>query len=70
MSEVLHVLATSEHDYAQYVRSFSAVFAVRDLEDFQRMVASKYHVEEDANKLLNTLLLLMLRKTKYLEVFR
>ena len=65
----LHLFATSSHDYAQYVRTFSISMSDQDSDDVQRRVASKYHFQEESSKLLNTLLLLMVRKTGLLESF-
>ncbi|MCJ1435352.1 hypothetical protein MMC27_004724 [Xylographa pallens] len=70
LADVLHTFATSEHDYGQYVRSFTLTLSEQDAEDVQRRVLSKYHWEEESNRLLNTTLLLMLRKTRALETFR
>ena len=67
--DALNTFATSDHDYAQYVRKFSASFAPRDDEIVHKMVASKYHFEDEPTRLLNTMLLLMLRKTKHMETF-
>ncbi|MCJ1284664.1 hypothetical protein MMC26_003999 [Xylographa opegraphella] len=69
LAEVLHTFATSDHDYGQYVRSFTLALSEQDTEDVQRRVLSKYHWEEESNRLLNTTLLLMLRKTRALETF-
>ncbi|MCJ1477454.1 hypothetical protein MMC13_006125 [Lambiella insularis] len=69
LADALHTFATSEHDYGQFVRNFTLTLSERDTEDVQKRVLSKYHWEEEANRLLNTTLLLMLRKTRMLEVF-
>ena len=42
----------------------------RDGDELQKRMASNYHFEEDANKFLNTALLLMLRRARTLEVFK
>ncbi|MCJ1390268.1 hypothetical protein MMC18_003126 [Xylographa bjoerkii] len=69
LADALHTFATSEHDYGQYVRNFTLTLSERDTEDVQRRVLSKYHWEEESNRLLNTTLLLMLRKSRALETF-
>ncbi|MCJ1398006.1 hypothetical protein MMC11_001203 [Xylographa trunciseda] len=69
LADALHTFATSEHDYGQYVRCFTLMLSERDTEDVQRRVLSKYHWEEESNRLLNTTLLLMLRKARALETF-
>ena len=69
LPEALHTFLTSEHDYAQYARSFSLLLPQQQTEENSRKAVSRYHVEEEANKLLNTMLLVMLRKAKKLESF-
>ena len=69
LADALHILATSEHDYGMYVKSFTLRLSERDTDDVQRRILAKYHWEEEATKLLNTALLLMLRKTRTLETF-
>ena len=69
LPEALHTFLTSDHDYAQYVRSFSLFLPEQQTEENSRKAVSRYHVEEEANKLLNTTLLVMLRKTTKLETF-
>ena len=69
LADALHTFATSEHDYGQYVKVFQLQLSDRDTEEIQKKVLSKYHFEEDASRLLNTALVLMLRKAKTLEAF-
>jgi hypothetical protein len=69
LADALHLFATSDYDYGIYVKSFVLRLSEKDSEDIQRRVLSKYHWEEEATKLLNTSILLMLRKTRTLEVF-
>ena len=69
LADLLHTFAISEHDYGQYVKTFRLELSDRDTEEIQKKVLSKYHFEEDAARLLNTTLLLMLRKAHKLEVF-
>ena len=69
LPEALHTFLTSEHDYAQYVRSFALLLPEQQTEENSRKAVSRYHVEEEANKLLNTTLLVMLRKARKLESF-
>ena len=69
LPEALHTFLTSDHDYAQYVRSFAFLLPEHQTEELSRKAVSRYHVEEEANKLLNTTLLVMLRKAKRLESF-
>ncbi|MCJ1356981.1 MAG: hypothetical protein MMC33_006977 [Icmadophila ericetorum] len=68
LTDVLHTFATSEHDYAQYVKTFALQLSDRD-DDIPSRVPSRFHFDEDATKLLNTTLLLMLRKANTLEAF-
>ena len=68
LTDVLHTFATSEHDYAQYVKSFALQLSDRE-DDIPTRVASRFHFDEDSTKLLNTTLLLMLRKANTLEAF-
>ena len=69
LADVLHVFATSDHDYGQYVKGFSLNMSEKDADDVQKRILSKYHWEEEATKYLNTNLLLMLQKTRTLEAF-
>ena len=69
LAYALHTFATSDHDYAQYVRAFSLELSDRDADDVKQRILSKYHFEEEATKYLNTALLLMLRKASTLETF-
>lgn len=69
LADALHTFATSEHDYGQYVKFFTLELSERDSDEIQKKVLSKYHFEEESTKLLNTALLLMLRKTVTLESF-
>lgn len=69
LADALHTFGTSDHDYGQYLREFCVSMAEYDSEEVQRRVASKYHVEEEALRFLNSMLLLMLRKAAALEKF-
>lgn len=69
LADALHTFATSEHDYSQYLKVFSLELSERDGEDVKQKILSKYHFEEEATKLLNTTLLLMLRRARMLETF-
>ena len=69
LANVLHTFATSDHDYAQYLKLFSLELSERDSDEVKQRILSKYHFEEEATKYLNTALLLMLRKAKSLEAF-
>ena len=69
-AEALHTFAISEHDYGQYVKVFILNSSERDSDELQKRMASSYHFEEEANKFLNTAVLLMLRKARTLEVFK
>jgi hypothetical protein len=68
-ADALHTFASSEHDYGQYLKSFSLQPSGKDADDVQRKIMSKYHFEEESTRLLNTALLLMLRKARTLETF-
>ena len=68
-SFALNLFATCSHNYMQYVRTFGFAMSEQDAEDVQKRVASKYHFQEEACKLLNTVLVLVLRKTSVLEKF-
>ena len=69
-AEALHTFAISEHNYGQYVKVFVLSSSELDGNELQKRMASSYHFEEEANKFLNTALLLMLRKARTLEVFK
>ena len=69
LPEALNTFLTSDHDYAQYVRAFALLLPEQQTEENSRKAVSRYHVEEEANKLLNTTLLVMLRKARKLESF-
>ena len=69
LADALHTFATSEHDYSQYLKVFCLELSDRDGDDVKQRILSKYHFEEEATKLLNTTLLLMLRKANMLETF-
>lgn len=69
LADALHTFAVSDHDYAQYVKAFDLEFAAKDGEEIQKRIASKFHFEEETTKLLNTALLLMLRKARILDTF-
>ena len=70
LAEALHTFAISKHNYGQYVKVFILSSSERDGDELQKRMVSAYHFEEEANKFLNTALLLMLRKATTLEVFK
>ena len=69
LSDALHTLATSDRDYARYIKYFGVSLLEQDADDIQKRVVSRFHHQEEATKLLNTMLVLVIRKATVLEKF-
>ena len=68
IGDALQTIVTSEHDYAQYIRSFR--ITVTGMHPPNLSGRLRWGMVADSSKLLNTALLLMLRKAKILENFQ
>ena len=70
LADALQTFATSDHDYAQYVKRFQLRMSDIETEDAQRRIASRYHASEEPTMFLNMALLLMIKKARAMEDFR
>lgn len=70
LAEALHTILTSSYDYAQYVKAFTLRMVESDVDHIQKRIAAKFLATEEAGMLLNTALLVMIRRARGLEQFK
>jgi hypothetical protein len=70
LADALHMIITSEYDYAKHIKAFILRMSESDPDAVHKRIAAKYHCQEEAGMLLNTSVLVMIRKAQALELFR
>lgn len=70
LADALHTILTSSYDYAQHVKVFTLRMVESDIDPIQKRIAAKFLATEEAGMLLNTALLVMIRRAKGLEQFK
>ena len=70
LSSALDAIVTSEHDYAQYIKSFRLTISQEDVFNAFTLARLFWPAGANSTGMLNTALLLMLKRARALEKFQ